>query len=63
MRPEGLRLISILPFIFKVLEKVVYIHLSNYVESNIRSIYQSGFRRGGGNMTALLDVTDSVGTY
>lgn len=58
---KDLRPISILPFLSKVLEKAVYYQLSSYIENNnILPSLQSGFRKGRGTVTALLDVTDNV---
>ena len=56
-----LRPISILPYLSKILEKAVFEQLSKYVESNgVLPLLQSGFRRGRGTVTALLDVTDNI---
>lgn len=58
---KDLRPISILPFLSKVLEKAVYTQLSQYVENNnILPMLQSGFRKGMGTVTALLDVVDNI---
>lgn len=58
---KDLRPISILPFLSKLLEKVVYTQLMDYVERNkILPSHQSGFRRGRSTTTALLDVTDNI---
>lgn len=58
---KDLRPISILPFLSKILEKAVYSQLSRYVEdNNILPSYQSGFRRGRGTCTALLNVVDDI---
>lgn len=58
---KDLRPISILPYLSKILEKAVYRQLSKYVEdNNILPLYQSGFRRGRGTSTALLNVVDDI---
>ncbi|XP_059049710.1 MYCBP-associated protein-like [Achroia grisella] len=58
---KDLRPINILPFLSKILEKAVNEQLLEYVEaSNILPSLQSGFRRGRGTITALLDVTDNL---
>lgn len=58
---KDLRPISILPFLSKILEKAVHTQLMKYVElSKILPSHQSGFRRGRGTVTALLDVTDNI---
>ena len=58
---KDLRPISILPYMSKILEKSIYSQLYGFVErNNILPSMQSGFRRGRGTVTALLDVTDNV---
>lgn len=58
---KDLRPISILPFLSKLLERVICDQLTSYVEANdILPPLQSGFRKGRGTVTALLDVTDNV---
>lgn len=58
---KDLRPVSILPFLSKVLEKAVYLQLCKYVEAhNVLPSYQSGFRKGMGTVTALLDVVDNI---
>lgn len=58
---KDLRPISILPYLSKILEKIVYNQLSKYVENNnILPTFQSGFRKGRGTVTTLLDVTDNI---
>lgn len=56
-----LRPISILPYLSKLLERAVYNQLMKYVEENkMLPELQSGFRRGRGTVTALLDVIDNI---
>ncbi|CAG4992189.1 unnamed protein product [Colias eurytheme] len=58
---KDLRPISILPFLSKILEKVVYFQVVKYCEKhNIFPELQSGFRRQRGTTTALLNVTDDL---
>lgn len=58
---KDLRPISILPFLSKILEKAIYIQLLKYIEVNkILPLFQSGFRKGRGTVTTLLDVTDNI---
>lgn len=58
---KDLRPISILPFISKILEKVVNTQLVDYIESNnLLPIAQSGFRRGRSTVTALANVVDDI---
>ena len=58
---SDLRPISLLPFLSKVLERIVYAHLVDFLEkNNILPYFQSGFRRGVSTSTALLDVVDNV---
>lgn len=58
---KDLRPVSILPCFSKILEKIVYIQLIDYLESSkILPELQSGFRRQRGTATALLDVVDSI---
>lgn len=58
---KDLRPISILPYFSKILEKVIFLQLCSYLESNnILPKYQSGFRKGRGTNTALLDVIDNL---
>ncbi|KPJ04628.1 putative RNA-directed DNA polymerase from transposon BS [Papilio xuthus] len=45
----------------KILEKVVWIQLAEYLETNnILPEFQSGFRKGYSTTTALLDVSDNI---
>ena len=56
---ENYRPISVIPILAKVMEKVVYKQLSQYLtENNILSDCQSGFRPMYSTQTALLNVTD-----
>ena len=58
---SDLRPISLLPFLSKILERVVYIQLVNFLEvNNVFPEFQSGFRKGVSTATALLDVIDNV---
>ncbi|CAH2220908.1 jg13462 [Pararge aegeria aegeria] len=55
------RPISILPFLSKVLERIVHFQLNSFlVNNNILSPYQSGFRRGHSTVTALVKVCDDI---
>jgi hypothetical protein len=58
---KDLRPISILPCLSKVVEKAVCMQVTEYLErNNILPDVQSGFRKGRGTVTALLDVTDNL---
>lgn len=58
---KDLRPISILPFLSKVLEKVVYQQVLEFCDANnIFPDLQSGFRRGRSTASALSDVVDNV---
>lgn len=58
---KDLRPISILPCISKILEKIIYNQLSDFLESNnILPNMQSGFRKKRGTTTALVDVVDEI---
>lgn len=58
---KDLRPISILPFMSKIIEKVVCIQLIEYLEgSQILPVRQSGFRKGHSTASALLDVVDEI---
>lgn len=58
---KDLRPISLLPFMSKVLERVVCNQVTKYLEANnILPAKQSGFRAGRSTATALLDVVDDI---
>lgn len=58
---KDLRPISILPYLSKILEKIVHGQLIRYCETNgILPSYQSGFRKQRSTATALLDVVDKI---
>lgn len=58
---KDLRPISILPYLSKILEKVVYSQLHRYIESNeLLPVLQSGFRKSRSTTTALLNVVDDI---
>ncbi|XP_044744208.1 uncharacterized protein LOC123306313 [Coccinella septempunctata] len=58
---SDLRPISILPGLSKILEKIMAVQLSEYLELNgILPATQSGFRPGYSATSALLDVTDDI---
>ncbi|KAJ8714407.1 hypothetical protein PYW07_002632 [Mythimna separata] len=58
---KDLRPISILPCLSKVLERVVYSQVIDYLEvNNILPDLQSGFRKGRGTATALADVVGNI---
>lgn len=53
-KAENLRPVNMLPTVEKILEKVVYIQLKNFItENNLLSSYQSGFREKYNCETAL----------
>ena len=58
---ENYRPISILPVFSKILEKVVYFQLYNYLEnSKLLSPYQFGFRKNHSTTSAVVHLTDTV---
>lgn len=58
---QDLRPISLLPIISKVLERIVYVQISQYIsDNNILPSQQSGFREGHSTVTALLNITDNI---
>jgi hypothetical protein len=58
---KDLRPVSLLPCLSKVIEKVVCLQVTEYIEkNNILPDVQSGFRKGRSTVTALLDVTDHM---
>ena len=55
------RPISILPFLSKVLERLVYIQLNQYLCKNeLFNPLQSGFHSGHSTVTALVKITDDI---
>ena len=62
--PSGfadLRPISVLPFLSKVAERIIFGQLNNFIQSNdILPETQSGFRKGYSCTTALMNVVDDV---
>lgn len=58
---KDLRPVSILPCLSKVLERVVYNQMLEYLEANnMLPDLQSGFRKGRGTATALSDVVGNI---
>ncbi|XP_026741894.1 uncharacterized protein LOC113503948 [Trichoplusia ni] len=58
---KDLRPISILPCLSKILERVVYSQVIDYLEVNrVLPDLQSGFRQGRGTATALADVVGNI---
>ena len=59
--PTDYRPVSILSVLSKMLEKVVYSQVSEYlVNNNLLDLYQSGFRKYHSTTTALLKITDDM---
>lgn len=55
------RPISILPFLSKVLERLVFEQFSNFLSTHhLLNEFQSGFRTGHSTVTALIKVTDDI---
>ena len=58
--PNNYRPISILPVVSKVIEKVIFKQLHEYLtDSNLLAVSQYGFRPMHSTLTALLEVTDT----
>ena len=58
---KDIRPISILPFLSKIIEKIVCTQMTEYLEANnILPQKQSGFRASRGTATALMDVIDDI---
>lgn len=58
---KDLRPISLLPVLGKVLEKIVYNQMNDYLNKNkIIAKHQSGFRASHSTTTALLDLCDNI---
>jgi len=56
------RPISILPLLLKIIEKIMLLQISKFVnEENLLNIYQSGFRSGHSCTTALLKIINDIG--
>ena len=57
--PGNYRPISVLPAISKIMERIMYTQLYNYLsENNLLSEHQFGFRKNHSTATALLDCTN-----
>ena len=58
---KDLRPISILPCLSKVLERVIYLQVTEFLETNeVLPDLQSGFRKGRGTTTALADIVGNI---
>lgn len=58
---SDLRPISIIPTISKVLEKVIYLQIYEFITiNNIVSTLQSGYRKGHSTTSVLLNITDNI---
>ncbi|XP_051752787.1 uncharacterized protein LOC127514217 [Ctenopharyngodon idella] len=58
---ENYRLVSLLPFIVKILERVVFNQLSTYLtQNNLLDNNHSGFKSGHSTETALISVTEAL---
>lgn len=59
--PPEFRPISILPFLSKVLEKLLHEQISTFIKNNkLLSVHQSGFREKHSCVSAVLKVTDDL---
>ena len=60
-KPENYRPISLLPILSKILEKIISIQLSNYLEiNNLISSTQHGFRSRLSTETALMKISNTI---
>ena len=57
------RPISVIPAIAKILEKLISDQLIEYLNNNIISNQQSGFRKSHSTETALMQITDQYLFY
>lgn len=58
---RDLRPISLLPILSKILEKIIYWQIYQYfIKHNLFPKHQSGFRKGYGTTSALLNLTDNL---
>lgn len=56
-----LRPISLVPLLSKILEKIVYRQLNEYLSvNNVLPVNQSGFRKGHSTNTALINMSDNI---
>ena len=59
--PKILRPISLLPIVFKIIEKVIHDQTMNYLtENSILYRHQSGFRKNHSTDTSLAYLTDKI---
>lgn len=60
---SNFRPISILPSLSKVLEKIIFNQINEYLEeNNMHNKFQSGFRGNYSTTTALLKISDDIRT-